>query len=116
MREEKRGLLSPQILSLLWDPPEAGVVKAWEDKLGHMAVGTGQDQSGALEEEPFLSFKSPSIFCPCHHNHTIVFKAFLKPRRRMSCQCLPYVYVGELGRMIWCPCHYLIDLMNRFSI
>jgi hypothetical protein len=56
MREEKRGLLNPQVLSLLWDPPEAGVAKAQADKLEHTAVETGQDQPGALGEELFLSF------------------------------------------------------------
>jgi hypothetical protein len=34
----------------------------------------------------------------------------------MSCQCLPYVYVGKLVRMIWYPYHYLIDPMTGFSI
>jgi hypothetical protein len=56
MREEKRGLLSPQVLILLWVPLEVGVPKAWVDKLGHMLVGTGQAQPGALGEDPFLSF------------------------------------------------------------
>jgi hypothetical protein len=55
MREEKRGLLSPQVLSLLWNPPEVGVAKAQANKLGHMVVRTGQVQPGALGEEPFCS-------------------------------------------------------------
>jgi hypothetical protein len=34
----------------------ARAAKAWVDNLGHMVVGTGQDQPGALGEEPLLSF------------------------------------------------------------
>jgi hypothetical protein len=56
MREEKGGLLSPQVLGLLWDLPETRAAKAWEDNLRHTVVGTGQDQPVALGEEPFLSF------------------------------------------------------------
>jgi hypothetical protein len=75
-----------------------------------MTVGADQAQPGAPGGGGlFLSFKSPSIYCPCHHNLAIVLKTFLKPRRSMSFQGLPYIYVGELVRMIWCPCHYLID-------
>jgi hypothetical protein len=51
MKEKKRSLLSPQVLSLWWDLLEAGLAKAWADKLGHLEV-----QPGALGEEPFLSF------------------------------------------------------------
>jgi hypothetical protein len=54
MREEKGGLLSPQVLSLLWDLLEVGVAKAQADKLGHMVVETDQVLPGATGEKPFL--------------------------------------------------------------
>jgi hypothetical protein len=118
LREEKGDFLSPQVLSLLWDLLEERAAKVRADNLGHTVVGTGQDQPGALRTlfSLFLSFKSPSICSPCHHNLATVFKVFLKPRMRMSCQYLPYVYIGEVVMMAWCSCHYLIDPTYGLSL
>jgi hypothetical protein len=63
----------------------------------------------------FFFFNSPSCHCFSHQNLTIVLKALLKPGKRMSCQWLPYVYVGELVGVTWWPCHYLINPTNGFS-